>query len=253
VYLKNVVIVVPTYNERENIGVLIGQLFGKIIPTIIEWNVSVLIVDGNSPDGTADLVSDLQADHKRLHLINENIKEGIGAAYFKGFRYAENRLRANVLIEFDGDLQHSPEILPVLLEKIDGGADLVLGSRKISGGSWPEEFEFKRQVLSRLGGFITRSVLFFPGPLFKKITDPTTGLKATRVGRHYRILDFDSFISRGFGYKVEMLYRLLKSGAVVAEIPLSFNLRNEGKSKIEKNTVKEIFKTILKLRFNNII
>lgn len=245
------VVVIPTYNEASSIQKLVSHLFEKTFPSISRWKMSVVIVDGNSPDGTADLVRTLKEKYAELHLIVEKKKEGIGAAYFKGFQYSTGTLGADLLIEFDGDFQHPPEAIPLLLEKIESGADLVLGSRQVKGGSFPAQWGVKRLFFSKVGGFVARFILFFPTLSFFKITDPTTGLKATRAGEVYQKLDFDNFISRGFGYKLEMLFYLMRSGAGVSEIPLNFQLRDEGESKIETDTPREILRTVFKLRLND--
>ena len=248
---RTAVIVIPTYNEATIITKMIRHLFDHTLPSIHEWAVHVVIVDGNSPDGTADQVRMLQGELEGLHLIVEQEKEGIGAAYFKGFEYAVKELAADVFIEFDGDFQHPTAIIPILLQKIDAGADLVLGSRRIPGGSYPSGWGFKRLFLSRAGGFVARFLLFFPTRAFFRVSDPTTGLKATRVAGYYDRMNFDSFYTRGFGYKVEMLYRLLRLGARVAEVPLRFGLRVAGESKITSQTPAEIFKTVFHLRWHD--
>ena len=245
------VVVIPTYNEAKTIGVLVKHLFLKTFPSIRKWNMEVLVVDGNSPDGTADIIRELKKDYSSLSLLVEKKKEGIGSAYFKGFEYAEKKMDADVLIEFDGDFQHPPETIPLLLQKIDDGADLVLGSRRVKGGSYPEQWGLKRFFFSRVGGFLARFILFFPTRNFFKVTDPTTGLKATKTGEAFRTLDFRNFRSRDFGYKLEMLFYLMKEHINVAEIPLAFQLRNEGESKLETGTPVHMLKTVVKLRITD--
>ena len=245
------VVVIPTYNEAATIGGLVDYLYEKTFPSVDGWDMSIVIVDGNSPDGTADVIRKLLPRFPSLHLIVEPEKSGIGAAYFRGFRYAVSALEAHVLIEFDGDFQHPPETIPLLLRKIDEGADLVLGSRAVKGGAYPRQWGLKRLFLSKVGGFVARFILFFPSRSFFKVSDPTTGLKATRVGEAYHNLNFDKFISKSFGYKLEMLFHLVKDGVSISEIPLVFQLRGEGESKIESNTPREILHTVLKLRLSD--
>ena len=246
--LNCAVVVIPTYNEVDSIGKLITHLFETTFPSINLWNMHIVVVDGNSPDGTAKSISKLKSKYNNLHLIVEDKKDGIGSAYFKGFQYATDILNADVLIEFDGDFQHPPAAIPLLLQKIEDGADLVLGSRRLRGGSYPEQWGLKRLVLSKFGGFVARFILFFPTGKFFQVSDPTTGLKATRVGPAYKQLDFKHFFSKSFGYKLEMLYYLLIQNIKVAEIPLPFQLRTEGESKIEPGTAGEILRAVLKLR-----
>lgn len=245
---KRATVIIPTYNESGTISRLLEHLFEKIFPALVPWNMSIVVVDGNSHDGTGLSVKKLQKRYSNLHLIIETEKEGIGAAYFKGFRYAVSTLNADVLIEFDGDFQHPPAAIPLLLKSIEAGADLVLASRNIRGGAFPEQWDRKRLFLSKTGGLLARLILFFPYSLFFRITDPTTGLRATRTGPAYHRLDFDRFISKDFGYKLEMLFFLTRHEIKISEIPLKFASRNTGQSKLTGNTAGEILTTILKLR-----
>lgn len=241
-------VLIPTYNEVDSIKPLLEDLFDRTLSNIKGWTSHVIVIDGNSPDGTAVVVREMQHFQEKLHLIVEEKKEGIGAAYFKGFQHAMSELHADVVIEFDGDGQHPTESIPLLLDRIQGGADLVLGSRRIKGGSYPAGWDWKRLLLSIGGGFIARFLLFFPNKSFYAITDPTTGLKATRIKGILDRLDFHDFRSLGFGYKVEMLYHLVQTGARIEEIPLSFSIRKSGESKMTGQTPAEIFRTVFLLR-----
>jgi dolichol-phosphate mannosyltransferase len=187
----------------------------------------------------------------KVHLIVEQEKEGLGAAYFKGFQHAVNVLAADAVVEFDGDLQHPTDAIPALIGELEKGADLVLGSRKRPGGSYPRGWSIVRRFLSEVGGFASRFLLFFPLKAFWQVTDPTTGLKATRVDARFRALNFESFLSRGFGYKLEMLFHLVQSGARVREVPLQFRLRESGESKMEGQAPWEILRTCIVLRIRH--
>src|SRR3989338_9060789 len=134
---------------------------------------------------------------------------------------------------------------------MDAGADYVLGSRKIKGGSNPRGWGFKRVFLSEFGGFTARFILFFPFKNFWRITDPTTGLKASRVKGFVDRLDMDHLYSRSFAYKLEFLFKMMALGAKIKEIPIQFGLRESGASKIEPQTAKEILLTVIKLRLND--
>jgi len=245
------VVVIPTYNEADSIGRMIDCLCGQVFPSLKGWSAQLLVVDGRSPDGTATVVEGRLKSISSLHLLVEEKKEGIGAAYFKGFDYAVKKLGADVVVEFDGDFQHPPESIPAVLAKMEDGADCVLGSRRIPGGSYPSGWDFRRLVYSRVGGFVARVLLFFPGRGFWRVTDPTTGLKATRVRGCLDKLDFSTFISRGFGYKLEMLYKIVEGGGRIEEIPLAFRLREAGESKITGQTPADVFGTVLKLRLRS--
>lgn len=245
------VVVIPTYNEAESIGKMIDTLCGDVFPKIKSWNCKLLVVDDTSPDGTYKIVQAKQKKYKNLELYLNPTKAGIGGAYVKGFKYAMKDLNADVVIEFDADFQHPPKDIPVLLKEIEDGYDYVLGSRKIKGGSNPKGWGLKRVFFSEVGGLVARFVLFFPTKMFFKITDPTGGLKASRVKGFVDTMDMDHLYSRSFGYKLEFLYKMVQLGAKVKEIPLQFGLRTKGESKIEPKTAKDIFRSVFLLRWND--
>ncbi len=243
------VIIIPTYNEEGNIGVMIDYINDRVIPTIPNWETQILIVDGNSSDGTCAVVKEKIIKFNNVHLHEEKDKEGIGAAYLKGFKYAMEVLHADVLMEFDGDFQHPPESIVVLLKEIENGYDYVIGSRYIPGGSHMQSGMF-RILLSKIGGLTARIILFFPSRNFLRVTDPTTGLKATRVRNYGEKLGLDthSLYSKGFGYKTQLLSEIIAMGAKYKEIPLQFKRRQFGASKFQSNTIKEILISCIKTR-----
>jgi dolichol-phosphate mannosyltransferase len=251
------VVVVPTYKEADIIGKTIEYLCSKTFPEIKSnktlsqnWQMKILVVDGNSPDGTGQVVLDKSKKYPNVYLLTETSKDGIGAAYLKGFKYAIEKLKADYVFEFDSDLQHPPETIPVMLAKMEQGYDYVIGSRKIEGGSNPKGWGFKRLFFSEAGGFVARFLMFFPGKDFWRVTDPTTGLKVTRVKGFVDRLDMDysHLLTRSFGYKLQLLFQILKMNAKFCEIPLKFQVRTTGESKIEPQTAKEIFLVALRLR-----
>src|SRR3989344_7278890 len=244
-----VVVVIPTYNEVDSIGEMIDYLFKTTFPGISNWDCQLLVVDDTSPDGTYKVVQEKQKKYKKLHLYLNKQKAGIGTSYVAGFKYAMKELKADVIIEFDGDFQHPPETIPVMLKEIKNGYDYVLGSRKIKGGSNPKGWGFKRVFFSEFGGFTARFILFFPFKNFFAITDPTGGLKASRVKGFVDTMDLDHLYSRSFAYKLEFLYKMIHLKAKIKEIPLEFGLRESGASKIEPQTAKEILLTVIKLRW----
>lgn len=249
--MEKAVIVIPTYNEIESIAKMIDHLFTKIFPKITNWHCQLLIVDDTSPDGTYKVVQKKQKEYSDLFLLLNKEKAGIGGAYVKGFKHAMNKLKADVIIEFDSDFQHPPTDIPILLKEIDNGADYVMGSRKIQGGSNPKGWGFKRLFFSEAGGFMARFILFFPFKNFFKITDPTTGLKASRVKGFVDTMDIDHLYSRKFGYKLEFLFKMVLLGANIKEIPLKFGLRTLGESKISGQTASDILKTVILLRLKD--
>jgi len=255
------VIIIPTYNEAENIGKMIEYLNTKTFVDIKNkikglsqtWQMKILVVDGNSPDGTGKIVDKLSKKYSNTFLYIETSKDGIGAAYLKGFQYAKDKLKADFVFEFDGDFQHPPETIPVMLKAMEDGYDYVIGSRKIKGGSNPKGWGFKRVFFSEVGGFTARFMMFFPFKNFFKVTDPTTGLKVTRVKGFVDKMDLDwkgsRLLTKSFGYKLQLLFETLKMGAKFKEIPLQFHVRNAGESKIEAKTAKDIFRVAFLLRW----
>jgi dolichol-phosphate mannosyltransferase len=247
------VLVIPTYNEAEIIGKMIDYLSLRIFPEIKNWRMKILVVDGNSPDGTGRITLEKSKQYPDIYLYEETSKDGLGAAYLKGFKYAMEELEADAVFEFDADFQHPPEMIPLMLREIDNGFDYVIGSRKMSGGSNPKGWEVKRIFLSEAGGLLARFLLFFPFGRFFKVTDPTTGLKVTRVkGCLDRLcLDLTHLHTRGFAYKMQLLFETLQLGAKFKEVPLQFQIRTTGESKIERNAVVDGIRVCLLTRFRS--
>jgi len=249
---ENAVIVIPTYNEADNIGKMIEYLNSKTFPSLDKkWNMKILVVDDNSPDGTAKIVEDKSKKYDTVFLLKREAKTGLGSAYLDGFKYAMEKLSADYVFEFDADFQHPPETIPSMLEAMDQGYDYVIGSRKIKGGAEPQGRDFMRMMMTELGGFTARFILFFPFKHFWDVTDPTTGLKVTRVKGFADHLDltYQHLYSRKFGYKVQLLSETLGLGAKFKEVPLKFANREEGQSKFEPDTSKEILLSCIKTRW----
>lgn len=242
----HVVLVIPTYNERENISRLIPAL-EEVFKRRPEHDFSILIVDGNSPDGTAGEVEQFSNEYPNVHLLLEKEKRGLGAAYIYGFRHAMEDLDADVLIEMDADFQHDPEDIPRMVSALEEGADYVIGSRFIKGGSIPKDWEFYRRFLSRGGNLFSKLVL----GIFN-VNDFTSGFKASRVEGFAENLDLDSVLSSGFAYKIDLLYRMHRMGAKIKEIPIKFALREEGVSKMEGNNMLDSLRVVLTLRLREI-
>ncbi len=247
------VIVIPTYNEADNIGKMIDYLNTKTFPSLDEkWQMKILVVDDNSPDGTGAIVTKKTKQYPQTtFLLARTAKTGLGSAYADGFKYAMEKLKADFVFEFDADFQHPPETIPSMLQAMDDGYDYVIGSRKIKGGAEPEGRDFMRTIMTEGGGFIARFILFFPFKHFWDVTDPTTGLKVTRVKGFVDKMDLspDHFYSRKFGYKVQWLAETLNMGAKFKEVPLKFANRTEGASKFESDTTSEILISCVKTRW----
>lgn len=240
--MKKAVIVLPTYNERENIKRLIPAIF-EIVKSIANWQIDVLVVDDKSPDKTASAVRALQKKFKKLHLIQGD-KKGLGNAYRRGFAYALKHLTPDILIEMDSDWQHDPQLIPDFLKQVDQGAEFVLGSRYVKGGSIPVNWALYRKFLSYIGNSL---VLKF-GFMNLSINDWTTGyraIKADFIGQtlhKYKELE-------GYTFQVATLDNAIKRGLKIQEIPLAFKNRKVGASKI--NTFDFIIKNLLYIALNS--
>ncbi len=239
-----IVVIIPTYNEAENIKKIIPatlEAFGKIP----HHECHILVVDGNSPDGTGALIQEMSAENDRIHLLSEKEKSGLGGAYIFAFKHVLNELHADVIIEMDADLQHDPKELPKFIEKLEEGYDYVIGSRFIKGGSIPKEWGFIRKFLSVGGNLFSRLVLGI-----NSVSDFTSGYKASRVKNYVDRLNLDSVRSKGFAYKIDLLYKMYKLGAKIAETPIEFGLRDRGDSKMERNNALDSLKVVLAIRIN---
>jgi dolichol-phosphate mannosyltransferase len=243
--MAQVIIIIPTYNEVESTSKMIPAL-AKIIPTIKSHKIEVLYVDGNSPDGTPDVIRKHQIKYKWLHLLVEAKKGGLGAAYASGMKYAMKELGADWLLEFDADFQHPVEDIPRLIAEIDHGCDYVIGSRYVPGGSIPASWGFNRKFLSVVGNLVARVCLVLP-----HIHDVTTGFKLSRVRGFMDQFDFTTLLSKSFAYKIHLLFYMVQKGAKVKEVPFHFATRDTGESKIIKNEMQETLRVIFLLQLNN--
>jgi dolichol-phosphate mannosyltransferase len=220
---ERVLVVVPTYNEAENVETILARLT-RSVPS-----AHALVVDDGSPDGTADLVAAVAATDDRIHLLRRTTKAGLGPAYVAGFRWARER-GYDVVVEMDADGSHAPEQLPALLAAL-GDADLALGSRYVPGGKvtdWP----LHRLLLSRAGNRYTRWALRLP------LSDATGGYRAARAELIDR-LPFDDVASEGYCFQVDWAWRAVRAGARVTEVPITFTERALGRSKMSSSIVGE--------------
>lgn len=246
--MNKVVVIIPTYNERENVERMIDVLEEDIFPKIKKNQMEILFVDGKSPDGTAGMVEKKMEKYSNLNLFLEEKREGLGAAYKKGMRYAMEKMNADAVIEFDADFQHDPKYILDLVEKFNEGYDHVIGSRFVKEGSIPKEWGLYRKILTIGGGLFSRVVLFFPK--INKVKDVSTGLKLTRVKGVLDKIDFNKVVN-GFFYKTQILYQIVNQGAKVIEIPLQFKIREKGESKISSKDVLRTFVGVIKLRLTD--
>lgn len=229
-------VIIPTYNEKEGIEAIIRAVLDQ------KLGVDVLIVDDNSPDGTAKIVKDLQKSEPGLHIIERAGKLGLGTAYVAGFKYAiENGYDA--VFEMDADFSHDPLTLPTFLEEIKTH-DFVLGSRYINGISvvnWP----LSRLMLSYFASYYTRFITGMP------IKDPTGGFKCFRTST-LKAIDLDQVKSNGYSFQIEMNFKAWKKGFKYVEIPIIFVDRRAGHSKMSKAIIREAVWMVWKLRFKSI-
>ncbi len=225
-------VVIPTYNERENIGPLLDQLLASPV------EVDVLVVDDNSPDGTGELVRARLTDTPRLHLIQRAAKLGLGSAYVAGFRYALEH-GAQFVIEMDGDFSHDPASLPEFMRAAQE-ADVVLGSRYLHGVS-VVNWSFKRLLLSYCANRYSRLICGLP------VTDATSGYKCFRR-RALAGIRLDKVRSDGYAFQIEMSFKCWKRGFSIREIPIVFVDRRAGVSKIDRRIVWEAARVVWKLR-----
>lgn len=232
---KKLVVVTPTYNERENIGMLIEKIFAPGVS-----NLEMFVVDDNSPDGTASVVRELAAKYP-VQLIERTNKMGLGTAYIEAFKHILQDLEVGHIIQMDADLSHDPAIIPKLLVAARD-ADLILGSRYVAGGKI-ENWGVARRVISRAGCLYARIVLGLP------YRDLTGGYKCWRREALERV-PLDSLSSVGYNFQIETTWHAHKLGFRICEIPIVFTERKTGKSKLNFGIVLESFIKVLRLRFH---
>lgn len=237
------VIIIPTYNEKENIGRVLDELEIIFNKCPREFSMHILVVDDTSPDGTGEIVKQKGKQYSNIHLLVNAKKEGLGAAYVKGMNYAINKLEADLVFEFDADGSHQPKYLPGMLETINKGADVVVGSRYVSGGSMPKDWGLNRKIISYLGNLIARTVLFT-----FKYHDMTSGFRVSKT-EFLRKIDLDKLLSKQYAYKIHLFFALHKMGAKIVEYPIDFIDRSKGKSKFPKNNIKDSLGVVFTLRY----
>lgn len=239
--MAKIVVIIPTYNESENTARMIGEL-APVVASINHHDLHVLYVDANSPDGTALVVRDKQQGYPWLHLLVEDKREGLGLAYAKGMKHAMDELCADYLVEFDGDFQHRPADIFRLIAAIDEGYDYVIGSRYVAGGMTPDDWGLMRTLLSSGGCKFGRAMLGL-----NKIRDITGGFKIARVKGFMDSFNFDALLSKSFAYKIHLLHYMVRRGARVKEVPITFDKRIEGETKMSWKETQETLKVIFHL------
>jgi dolichol-phosphate mannosyltransferase len=224
---------IPTYNERDNVEAIARAALSA------DGRVDVLIIDDNSPDGTGQIADQLAATESRAHVLHRPSKEGLGKAYLDGFRWALER-GYQLILEMDADFSHDPKYLPRLLDQAQAGADLVLGSRYVEGGG-TVNWGLLRRMVSRAGSLYARSVLSLD------LRDLTGGFKCFRR-QVLESVQLPSVQSTGYAFQIELTYRAIKKGFRVVEIPIVFEDRRVGQSKMSWKIVLEALTMVWTLR-----
>ncbi|MGI9031590.1 MAG: polyprenol monophosphomannose synthase [Ilumatobacteraceae bacterium] len=228
-----VVAVVPTYCEVDNLAELVDGLRRAVT------DVGILVVDDDSPDGTAELARKLAADlGGDIDVLERPRKAGLGSAYRDGFRWAINN-GADVCVQIDADLSHDPADLPALLANVAHGADLAIGSRYVPGGA-TESWSWRRRWLSRWGN------RYAAGVLGLAVNDATAGYRAYRTEALER-MSFETVTAEGYGFQVEMTHRLVRAGGRIVEFPIVFRDRRHGESKLSHGIVNEALGLVARL------
>jgi len=236
-----VLVIIPTYNEADNIP--------RIVPVVLaaDPRIDILVVDDGSPDGTADVTAELASHPElrrghdpRIHLLRRSAKDGLGRAYVAGFRWGLQE-GYTVLIQMDADLSHPPSALPGLIEGLEE-ADVVMGSRYVGGRvnviNWP----ISRLLISLFGSLYARSITGLP------VRDATGGFNAYRR-EVLEGIDLDRIQSNGYSFQIELKFRAWRKGFRLREIPIVFTERETGESKMSKRIVREAIWRVWKLRF----
>lgn len=230
--MKNLVII-PTYNEKENIEPIINAIFEQ------QPDIHILVVDDGSPDGTGKIVSDLSKKDIRVHLLQNHGKGGLGKAYLQGFQWGLNN-GYDACLQMDADFSHRPVDLNKLVEALKT-EDFVIGSRYVQGGA-TSNWAWYRKFISLFGSFYSRMILGYP------VHDWTGGFNAWNK-RVLEKIQLGDVRSEGYSFQIEMKYRGLKSGFKVKEVPITFDERREGASKMSLKIVIEAFYRVWQIRF----
>lgn len=242
-----VVIILPTYNEKENLEKLIPILEDELFPKIKDHEMHILIADDNSPDGTAKLVKEFMKKYKNMD-INQGEKKGLGAAYIRGMIYAIEEMKADVMFEMDADMQHDHNKIPEFLKKIDEGYDMAIGNRYSNGGSIPKNWPLIRKIYSITGNLVVRTIL-----TRFSIHDWTGGFRALR--KEVFLKEKDKLTRfRGYTFQVSFLHNAVKDGFKIAEVPFHFSDRTLGDSKIApREYIADLLKYIITARIRELL
>ena len=229
-------IIIPTYNEAGNLPILVRKIFQHSIT-----NLSLIIIDDSSPDGTAKIINQLSEEFPgKIELIQRKTKLGLGSAYKLGYSKAIES-GVDIVVQMDADLSHSPKYIPDFLQQLDN-TDIIIGSRYIEGGQVDSNLNILRKMISRLGAVSIRLVTGL------KVKDTTSGFKAFKIDV-LKNLNFHDIKCNGFGFQAEMIHSCMRKGYLIKEYPIYFSERNHGKSKMSFNIILEAIKYLTLIRF----
>lgn len=238
--MAKVVMIIPTYNEADCIESTLTEL-QRVFDHIPQHDMHILIFDSSSTDDTQPIIKRLAQKWPNLHMATEPEKSGLGSAYIKAMHIAMQQMQADIVFEFDADGSHQPKFLPGMLKVLDEGADVVVGSRYVEGGSADTEWPWYRRLISQAGNLVARTLLT---PRYK---DMTSGFRGTKVPALKKV-DIDKLLSKNYAYKIHLFWALHKTGAKIAEFPIEFIDRQQGYSKFPKNNATESLKVVFLLR-----
>jgi len=246
---NRVVVIIPTYNESGNVTP-VTQALGRIFSTLkLRYDPLILFVDDQSPDGTSKVIKNLIKKYSYVKLLENKRKGGLGHAYKKGMIYALDKLKADIVFEFDADLSHDPSKIPLMLNAIESGSQLVLGSRYMKGGGIPSNWPWYRKFLSVIGNVFIRFVM---GNF--KIRDWTTGYRAiTRDVVEKIVPELSHHAFQGYTWQIGFLVKTLQSGYTVSEVPFYFRDRELGHSKLGPEYIINTMRYIMKVRISQLL
>ncbi|MDO5561268.1 MAG: glycosyltransferase [bacterium] len=245
---KKAVIIIPTYNEKENVQKIVPQIFA-VVEKIKNYQVEILVVDDTSPDKTYEAVKKMQQKFPRLHLLLNKEKAGLGGAYAKGMAEAFNKLKADYVFEFDADGSHDPQKLPEFFTKLDEGYDFVIGGRYRHGGSIDPDWPLLRKFYSIVGNFVIMTVL-----TDFRIGDWTSGYRAISKKVYQSVIDEmgDERFS-GYTWQIGFLHKAVRKNFKITEVPIHFKDRQIGESKLGSEYIKNTLYYIFKARRDEIL
>ena len=232
-------IIIPTYNEKENIKPLIDEL-EKMFLKVSDWNVKILVVDDRSPDGTGDIVKKLQHHYSNIFLISGE-KKGLGEAYKRGFQYVLDHIETDYVVQMDADFQHKPKDILRLFDKAVAGYEFIIGSRYIDTSDY-SSWSLKRKIFSHGANFIARRIAGI-----QNVNDCTSGFRCIST-KFLKSFDLKVLRSSGYAFQMSMLHIASTKKASILEIPIHFPGRAKGTSKLRFKDIVEFFFDALKLR-----